>query len=117
MKHVFTAARRKPFDVLLASRSSQAAKMTFAPGGASDEDVGNEHPDSEQWLLVLSGSGEAVVGRRRSTLRRIRLRRGSLLLIERGELHQIKNTGRKELSAVTLYVPPAYRSDGELRRR
>ena len=45
--------------------------------------------------------------------RRIALRAGSLLLIERGDRHEIRNNGRGRLSTVNFYVPPAYSSQGE----
>lgn len=48
----------------------------------------NSHRGSDQWLYVLSGHGRAMVGRRRHTLRA-----DSLLLIERGTTHEIRNTG------------------------
>ncbi|MCE9552205.1 MAG: cupin domain-containing protein [Planctomycetes bacterium] len=71
---------------------------------------GNEHSRSEQWLLVVSGSGKAVVNGRR-----IALRRHSLLLINKGESHQITNTGRKKLITLNFYAPPAYDAQGEPR--
>jgi mannose-6-phosphate isomerase-like protein (cupin superfamily) len=37
---------------------------------------------------------------------------GSLVLIERGTTHEIRNTGRTPLKTLNVYVPPAYRSDG-----
>jgi mannose-6-phosphate isomerase-like protein (cupin superfamily) len=40
------------------------------------------------------------------------LRAGTLLLIERGERHEIRNTGRAPLRTLNVYVPPAYRKDG-----
>jgi mannose-6-phosphate isomerase-like protein (cupin superfamily) len=43
------------------------------------------------------------------------LQPNSLLVIERGERHQIKNTGRRQLATLNIYVPPAYTGDGELR--
>jgi hypothetical protein len=36
-----------------------------------------------------------------------------LLFIERGERHEIRNTGRKLLRTLDLYVPPAYRKNGD----
>lgn len=113
MKHVEIGEIRAAFKVLAATRGTQAAKMTLRPGGASDDEPSNEHPDSEQWLFVLSGTGEAVIGKRRGTLRTVKLARNSLLVIEKGELHQIKNTGRGSLSTINVYVPPAYGDDGE----
>lgn len=38
---------------------------------------------------------------------------GTLLLIERGETHEIRNTGRTSLKTVSIYIPPAYTADGE----
>ncbi len=90
--------------------------MILQPGGTSDDELSNEHPQSEQWLFVISGAGEALIGKRRASLRRVALRENSLLVIERGELHQIKNTGRKVLRTVNLYVPPAYEKDLSPRR-
>jgi mannose-6-phosphate isomerase-like protein (cupin superfamily) len=36
-----------------------------------------------------------------------------LLLIERGAKHEVRNTGRAPLRTLNVYVPPAYRRDGE----
>lgn len=113
MRHIKTGLKRGQFDLLVATRGAQAAKMTLRPGAASDDEPSNEHPDCEQWLFVLSGSGEAVIGKRHGSLRRVALAENSLLLIEKGELHQIKNTGRRALVTINFYVPPAYKADGE----
>jgi mannose-6-phosphate isomerase-like protein (cupin superfamily) len=113
MKHVKSGSKRGLFQILAASRSVQAAKMTLRPGATSDDHASNEHPKSEQWLFVISGTGVATIGRRKDSLRRVPLGEGSLLLIEKGELHQIRNTGTKELKTINFYAPPAYDSDGE----
>ena len=41
------------------------------------------------------------------------LQEGSLLVIERGEAHEIRCTGDKPLRTVNFYSPPAYSDDGE----
>jgi mannose-6-phosphate isomerase-like protein (cupin superfamily) len=82
--------------------------MTLKPGQSTGE-PSNEHPRSEQWLFVVSGSGMARVGKRWLTIRR-----NSLLVIEKGEVHQITNRGRRPLT-LNLYAPPAYTSAGEPR--
>jgi len=115
MKHIKTGRRRREFDVLFATRDAQAAMMTLPPGGASDGSPSNEHPRCEQWLFVLSGSGHAIIGKRRTSLRRVPLAENSLLVIEKGELHQIKNASRSPLRTLNLYVPPAYEPDAEPR--
>jgi oxalate decarboxylase/phosphoglucose isomerase-like protein (cupin superfamily) len=35
------------------------------------------------------------------------------VLIERGDTHEIRNTGRTPLRTLNFYVPPAYTSDGD----
>ena len=82
--------------------------MTLRPGATSNESSSNEHAWAEQWLYVVSGTGVARVGRRS-----LKLREGSLLLIERREPHVIENRGRSNLVTINVYVPPAYGSDGE----
>jgi mannose-6-phosphate isomerase-like protein (cupin superfamily) len=44
---------------------------------------------------------------------RVRLRAGSLVLIERGDRHEIRNTARTTLKTLNVYVPPAYTNAGE----
>jgi mannose-6-phosphate isomerase-like protein (cupin superfamily) len=113
MKHLKTGKKRGKFDLLTNTRNLQAAMMTLRPGGTSDDEPSNEHASSEQWLFVLSGSGEARIGKRRGQLRRVKIEENSLLVIEKGELHQIRNTGKKSLRTINFYAPPAYDADGE----
>ena len=115
MKHIKTGSKRGQFDVLAATRLAQAAKMTLRPGAASDDEPSNEHPHCEQWLFVISGTGEAIIGKRRGSLRRVELAANSLLVVEKGGLHQIKNTGRRRLVTINFYMPPAYEDSGEPR--
>ena len=111
MRHIKTGSKRGFFKLLATSDSAQAAMMVLRPGQKSGEDVENEHPNCEQWLFVVSGSGTARVGKRR-----VALHPNSLLLIERGEPHQIENTGRRRpMITLNLYVPPAYDEKGEVR--
>ena len=97
----------KDFSVALGNRRAQAATMVIAPGD-SEGGSGNRHRGADQWLFVVSGSGVAVLGGRKR-----KLKAGSLVLIERGTTHEIRNTGRTPLKTLNVYVPPAYRSDGE----
>jgi mannose-6-phosphate isomerase-like protein (cupin superfamily) len=113
MKHIQTGDKRGEFELLARTPAAQAAKMTLKPGGVSEDEPSNEHPTSEQWLFVISGTGEARIGKTRKRLRKIPLKANSLLVIQKHELHQIRNTGRKPLVTINLYVPPAYGADGE----
>jgi len=108
MKLVATDRHREAFEVLHATATSQAAMMTLAPGETSNESSDNEHAWAEQWLFVVSGEGVAKSG-----ARTVKLRPGSLLLVERAEPHQIRNTGSVPLVTLNVYAPPAYDEDGE----
>jgi mannose-6-phosphate isomerase-like protein (cupin superfamily) len=95
------------FRVVIGNRRSQAATMTLGPGdceGGPD----NRHRGADQWLVVESGTGLAIVNGRR-----VKLRAGSLILIERGDRHEIRNTGRTALKTLNFYVPPAYTKGGD----
>ena len=72
----------------------------------------NRHRGADQWLYVVSGRGVAKTGRQS-----LRLRAGTLVLIEHGDRHEIRNTGRTSLKTLNLYVPPAYTPSGEELRR
>jgi mannose-6-phosphate isomerase-like protein (cupin superfamily) len=95
------------FKVALGNRRSQAATMTLGPGDC-EGDADNRHRGADQWLFVESGTGLAIVNGSR-----IKLRAGSLVLIERKDRHEIRNTGRTPLKTLSVYVPPAYTGDGD----
>lgn len=98
---------KRSFAIVLGNRRSQAAEMTLAPG-ASEGGPDNRHRGSDQWLFVVAGTGSAIVNGKR-----YRLETGTLLLIERGDRHEIRNGGRGLLRTLNLYVPPAYSKSGE----
>ena len=117
MKLVRTDKHHGEFKPLAKTKIGQVAIMELEPGDVSDEELSNEHPDSEQWLYLISGTGRATVVSRRQGRRTCTLRPGMLLIIEKGELHQIKNTGKKLLRSINFYLPSAYGTDGRLRKR
>jgi len=57
---------------------------------------------------VLSGTGTALVNRKR-----VALKPGTLLLVEHKDRHEIKCTGRAPLSTLNFYVPPGYSKGGQ----
>ena len=95
------------FRVMLGDEHSQAAQMTLGPG-ATEGGPNNRHKGADQWLFTVPGAGVAIVNGGR-----IRLRAGTLLLIQRGDRHEIRNTGKTPLKTLNVYVPPAYTEDGE----
>lgn len=97
----------KGFNVVLSNKRSQAAQMVLEPGKAEGH-AGNRHHGADQWLFVVSGNGVATINRRRYPLRP-----STLVLIEHGDRHEIRNTGRQLLKTLNVYVPPAYAADGD----
>lgn len=95
------------FRVALGNDLAEAAEMVLAPGDA-EGDLGNRHRGADQWLFVVSGTGVALVNRKKYPLRE-----RTLLLIEHGDLHEIRNSGSEPLRTLNFYVPPAYGKDGK----
>lgn len=95
------------FRVAFANAGAQAAEMVIGSGGR-EGGPDNRHRNADQWLFVLSGSGLAQVEGQP-----VELARGTLLLIEKGERHEIRNTGTEPLRTLNVYVPPAYDAHGE----
>lgn len=100
-------AFEKGFRVVLGNEGSQAAETVLPPGDAEGGPE-NRHRGADQWLYILSGTGIATVNGKRHELRK-----DVLMLIERGDKHEIRNTGDEVLRTLNFYVPPAYTGDGE----
>jgi mannose-6-phosphate isomerase-like protein (cupin superfamily) len=94
------------FRVAFGNRRSQAAEMVIPPGGA-EGDPANRHRGADQWLFVLAGIGVATINDKKYALRK-----STLLLIERGDRHEVRNTGKLPLRTLNVYVPPAYTKSG-----
>jgi mannose-6-phosphate isomerase-like protein (cupin superfamily) len=100
---------KRGFRVAIDEKHAQAAEMTITPGG-KEGGPDNRHRGADQWLFVVSGNGEARVEGRK-----LELAPGMLVLIERGEKHEICNTGAEALKTLNFYVPPAYTKAGNER--
>jgi quercetin dioxygenase-like cupin family protein len=87
------------WKVLSTTEKSQAAMMSLGLGEVSGE-YGTDHPQADQWLYCLSGSGSATVEGREITFSA-----GDLLLIEAGEKHQLRGGPCRTLN---FYSPAAY---------
>src|SRR5688572_17919138 len=90
------------FRVVLGDEHAQAAQMTLASGD-TEGGPDNRHRGSDQWLFVVGGEGTAIVEGER-----VELREDTLVLIRRGEGHEIRSTGEEPLRTLNVYVPPAY---------
>jgi mannose-6-phosphate isomerase-like protein (cupin superfamily) len=107
MNVVHTPSVRKFFKVLQTSAKSQTAMMTLRPGQESGP-KGNDHPKSEQVLLVVKGKVFAEIGSKTRTLEA-----GDAVIVPAGAKHRFSNRGRKPAVTFNVYAPPAYDEDEE----
>lgn len=78
------------------------------PRGGSEGGSDNTHRGADQWLIITQGTGIAVVNGSK-----LALKVGTILLVEAGDTHEIRNTGRGLLKTISIYLPPAYDAEGE----
>jgi oxalate decarboxylase/phosphoglucose isomerase-like protein (cupin superfamily) len=95
------------FRVALDVRQVQAAVMVIAPGD-SEGGPDNRHRGADQWLFVVGGRGVAIVHATDGDRHEVALAAGSLLVIEQGERHEIRNDGDAPLQTLNFYYPPAF---------
>jgi len=93
---------KKWFDVLETASKSQVAMMKLSPGKASGP-RGNEHPKSEQILLVLEGEIFAEIGEEKATLRK-----GDIVIVPTDTDHRFMNLSESDALTFNVYAPPAY---------
>jgi mannose-6-phosphate isomerase-like protein (cupin superfamily) len=94
------------FKVLATTDKSQVALMRLLPDGTSGE-YGNEHPGSDQILIVMEGRGHAKIDNKT-----VELEEGDVLVIKAGEKHQVIADGAVSLHTMNVYSPVAYSKDG-----
>lgn len=102
MAHTVQVEGGSKFRVIAGSRRSQAAEMTLPPG-ESTGGPDNRHAESDQWVLVLAGTGTAVVDGTE-----YELSPRTLLLIEAGEAHELRSGPEEPLDTINFYAPPEY---------
>ncbi len=68
------------------------------PGKIHEE---HAHPDSEELIFVVQGTGIGTVGGEE-----LRIKPGDLIAIEKGEPHTFTNTGKEQLWLYWVYSPP-----------
>ena len=90
------------FNVVSTAKRTQVAMMTLSPGEASGP-KGNEHPDSEQVVLLLEGQVLAEIGDERTNLVA-----GDVLIVPTNVEHRLTNNGDKPAVTFNVYGPPAY---------
>jgi mannose-6-phosphate isomerase-like protein (cupin superfamily) len=90
------------FGVLEGTTRSQVAEMVLSAGQSTGGKT-NNHPNSDQWLYVVSGKGKTVVDGKE-----VKFKKGDLILIEAGENHEIINKSSEPLKTFNIYAPPEY---------
>ena len=89
------------------TRRPAASSCHVVPvGGVRETGLDNYHRGADQWLLVVEGTRTAIIDGRK-----LSLKPGKMVLIEAGDRHEIRNTGRSLLKTVSVYAPPAYRNE------
>lgn len=99
------------FHVAFDVRQVQAAEMVIAPGD-SEGGPDNRHRGADQWLFVVGGRGSAKVHDRQGIPHDVPLSAGTLLVIEQGERHELRNDGDEPLRTLNFYYPPAFDAEG-----
>jgi len=80
---------------------SQIVLVSIRP----QEEIGQEvHHETDQILIFVSGTGQAIVNGEKSPIGS-----GDLILIRAGTQHNIINTGNEDLKLYTIYAPPHHK--------
>jgi mannose-6-phosphate isomerase-like protein (cupin superfamily) len=93
--------------VLWTGEHTQLVIMTIPPGGEIGEEV---HPDNDQILTFVSGTGEATVSGSKK-----QVAQGDLVVVPAGLKHNFVNTGPNPLILYTVYGPPDH-ADGAVHK-
>jgi len=95
-------AAKEWFEVLQTTDRSQTAVMSLAPGEASGDEK-EDHPRSDQVLLVVEGEVTAEIAEERA-----RMRQGDVVIVPAGVKHRFKNESQAVVRTFSVYAPPAY---------
>ncbi len=93
---------REGFHIRAETDRGEVATMVLQPG-ESTGGPDNRHENGDQWMFVLSGSGEITVEGRTQELSP-----GELLLIERGDAHEVRAGDDEPFSTLNFYAPKEY---------
>lgn len=87
--------------VLYTTHNSQLVLMSLLPG----EEIGMEvHEDNDQFFRVDKGEGKVIINGVESALAD-----GSAIVIPKGSMHNVINTGAEAMKLYTLYMPPHHK--------
>ena len=107
MDVVHISSAKRFFKVLQTGKRSQTAMMTLKPGEESGP-MGNDHPQSERVLFVVSGQLVAEIGTKRRTLKA-----GDSAHVPLRARHRFVNVSKRPAVTFNVYAPPAYDAEEE----
>lgn len=82
----------------------QVTLMSIPVGGEIGLEV---HPDTDQFLRLESGFGQAMMGDAPDNLTYVEdVRDGYAVLVPAGTYHNVVNTGNRPLKLYSIYAPP-----------
>ncbi len=93
------------FEILQTTGKSQVAMMRLDVGQATGEKP-EEHPESDQILLVLEGHVSGTIGDQN-----VVLDQGQFVVIPAATPHRFVNESEKPALTFNVYAPPAYPPD------
>ncbi len=85
---------------VLTGEHEQVVVMTIPAGGEIGDEV---HPDTDQVLAFVDGTGEAILDGARSPVGP-----NDLVFVRGGTRHNFVNTGSAPLRLITIYAPPEH---------
>jgi mannose-6-phosphate isomerase-like protein (cupin superfamily) len=85
---------------VMTGQHEQVVVMTIPPGSEIGEEV---HPDTDQVLVFVDGSGEAQLDGKSSPVGP-----NDLVFVRAGTRHNFLNTGDGPLRLITVYAPPEH---------
>ena len=106
---IATEAEKSPDfrRVLWTGEHTQLVIMTIPPGGEIGEET---HPDNDQILTFVSGTGKAISSGSEKVVAQ-----GDLVVVPSGKKHNVLNTGQNPLILYTVYGPPEH-ADGAVHK-
>lgn len=87
-------------QVIHTSDHAQVVVMSLLGG----EDIGSEVHELDQIIVVVEGSGVAVLNGAESPISP-----NTLIVVPEGAEHNVVNTGESQMKLYTIYTPPAHR--------
>ena len=85
---------------VMTGEHEQVVVMTIPPGGEIGEEV---HPDTDQVLAFIDGTGEAILDGESAPVTA-----NDLVFVRAGTRHNFVNRGDAPLRLVTIYAPPEH---------